>query len=129
MAKKRSCRRTENENILHDRAVKLRKMTDEQLITFIDNQVESARNDKKNKTRFNINSVIEKIGKIKGIGATKLDHMERDTDNSILHILLNQHSQITKECCAMGQVLCLRRSIQIMNELNRTESLIRSGRT
>ena len=49
MAKKRSCRRTENENILHDRAVKLRKMTDEQLITFIDNQVESARNDKKNK--------------------------------------------------------------------------------
>ena len=75
MAKKRSCRRTENENILHDRAVKLRKMTDEQLITFIDNQVESARNDKKNKTRFNINSVIEKIGKIKGIGATKLEQI------------------------------------------------------
>ena len=73
MAKKRSCRRTENENILHDRAVKLRKMTDEQLITFIDNQVESARNDKKNKISFNINSVIEKIGKIKGIGATKLE--------------------------------------------------------
>ena len=32
MAKKRSCRRTTDENIIHDKAVKMRKMTDEQLV-------------------------------------------------------------------------------------------------
>lgn len=31
MAKKRSCRRTVNENRIHDKAVKMRKMTDVQL--------------------------------------------------------------------------------------------------
>lgn len=31
MAKKRSCRRTTDENVIHDKAVKIRKMTDEQL--------------------------------------------------------------------------------------------------
>ena len=30
MGKTRSCRRTEDENKIHDKAVKMRKMTDEQ---------------------------------------------------------------------------------------------------
>lgn len=33
---KRSCRRSEDENRIHNRAVKLRKMTDEQLIAYIE---------------------------------------------------------------------------------------------
>ena len=32
---KRSCRRTDEENRVHDQAVKIRKMTDEQLIRYI----------------------------------------------------------------------------------------------
>ena len=32
MAKKRNCRRTTDENLIHERAVKMRKMTDEQLV-------------------------------------------------------------------------------------------------
>lgn len=32
MGKTRSCRRTEGENKIHDKAVKMRKMTDEQLV-------------------------------------------------------------------------------------------------
>lgn len=36
MAKKRSCRRSELERSQHDTAVKIRKMTDEQLCGFLD---------------------------------------------------------------------------------------------
>lgn len=36
--KKRSCRRTEQETAIHERAVKLRKMTDGQLCQFIDRE-------------------------------------------------------------------------------------------
>lgn len=36
MAKKRSCRRSELERSQHDMAVKIRKMTDEQICDFLD---------------------------------------------------------------------------------------------
>lgn len=36
--KKRSCRRTDQETAIHERAVKLRKMTDLQLCQFIDRE-------------------------------------------------------------------------------------------
>lgn len=42
MAKRRSCRRTVQEEMYHERAVKLRKMTDEQLCAYIDNEVKEA---------------------------------------------------------------------------------------
>ena len=35
MAKKRSCRRTVNEDKVHEKAVKIRKMTDEQLVQYV----------------------------------------------------------------------------------------------
>ena len=37
MGKKRACRRSGEENVMHDKAVKLRKMTDEQLCEAVDN--------------------------------------------------------------------------------------------
>lgn len=37
MAKKRSCRRTEQEQEIHEKAVKLRKMTDPQLVQAFEN--------------------------------------------------------------------------------------------
>ncbi len=36
MGKKRACRRSDKEIMMHERAVKLRKMTDEQLCDYID---------------------------------------------------------------------------------------------
>ena len=36
MAKKRSCRRTVDEDRIHERAVKMRKMTDEQLVKLLE---------------------------------------------------------------------------------------------
>ena len=42
MAKKKSCKRTVEENIIHDRAVKIRKMTDEQIVQYMENISEKA---------------------------------------------------------------------------------------
>ncbi len=79
MAKKRSCRRTTDENIIHEKAVKMRKMTDEQLVHYVEDRVEKARSEGFNQGRkksagmkVNIQSIIDDIGGIKGIGETKL---------------------------------------------------------
>lgn len=84
MTKKRRCRRTTDENIIHEKAVKMRKMTDEQLVHYVEDMVEKARSEGFNQGRermtaqpaININNVIEEIGKVKGIGTTKLENIE-----------------------------------------------------
>lgn len=79
MAKKRNCRRTADENIIHEKAVKMRKMTDEQLVHYVHDRVEKARSEGFNQGRkksacmkINVQTIIEDIGGIKGIGETKL---------------------------------------------------------
>lgn len=77
LAKKRSCRRTEDENKIHEKAVKMRKMTDEQLVHYVEDRVEKARSEAHNEAKrrpkkVNVPAIIEEIGNIKGIGATKL---------------------------------------------------------
>ena len=42
---KRNCRRTEDEVRIHEKAVKMRKMTDEQLVHYVEDRVEKARRD------------------------------------------------------------------------------------
>lgn len=77
---KRSCRRTENENRIHEKAVKMRKMTDEQLVHYVEDRVEKARSEGFNQGKVqapkhripNIEEIINEIGKVKGIGTTKL---------------------------------------------------------
>ena len=71
MAKKRSCRRTVDEDKIHEKAVKIRKMTD---------RVEKARSEGFHrgkeaapaKPAVNIAAIIGEIGSVKGIGTTKL---------------------------------------------------------
>ena len=46
--KKRSCRMTDTEKEMHDRAVKIRKMTDEQLCKYIDDT--QGKNDTRDKS-------------------------------------------------------------------------------
>ena len=79
MAKKRSCRRTVNENRIHDKAVKMRKMTDEQLVHYVEDRVEKARSEgfhqgkaKASAQKASISSVLDEIGAIKGIGEAKM---------------------------------------------------------
>lgn len=78
MAKKRSCRRTEDENKIHEKAVKMRKMTDEQLVHYVEDRVEKARSEgfnqgkQRDAPRIDISAIVNDIGNIRGIGAAKL---------------------------------------------------------
>ena len=81
MAKKRSCRRTEDENRIHEKAVKMRKMTDEQLVHYVEDRVEKARSEGFNQgkqraapaPKIDVKSIVDEIGGIKGIGPAKLE--------------------------------------------------------
>jgi len=80
MAKKRNCRRTTDENIIHEKAVKMRKMTDEQMVHYVEDLVEKARSEGFNQGKaqvpkyksVSIEEIINEIGNVRGIGATKL---------------------------------------------------------
>nr|DAH48498.1 MAG TPA: hypothetical protein [Caudoviricetes sp.] len=80
MTKKRSCRRTVDEDRIHEKAVKVRKMTDEQLVHYIEDRVEKARSEGFNhgkahsrpKVQIDVQSIVDEIGMVKGIGAGKL---------------------------------------------------------
>lgn len=78
MAKRRSGRRTKDENRMHDQAVKLRKMTDEQLVHYVEDRVAKARSEgfnqgsEKAAQKASIPSILDEIGTIKGIGKIKL---------------------------------------------------------
>lgn len=75
---KRSCRRTAKENRNHDVAVKLRKMTDEQLVNYIEKLEESAYNKGLNESA-SVSDFINKLenANIKGIGKATIDKISR----------------------------------------------------
>lgn len=80
MAKKRGCRRTTDENLIHQKAIKMRKMTDEQLVHYVEDRVEKARSEGSNRGKeqalksksVNVTDILKEIGDIRGIGAAKL---------------------------------------------------------
>ena len=61
MAKKRNCRRSNLERTQHDTAVKIRKMTDEQICDFI-NEISVS------KSNADITRFLDKLEESKGIG-------------------------------------------------------------
>lgn len=80
MGKTRSCRRTKDENKIHDKAVKMRKMTDEQLVHYVEDRAEKARSEGFNQARRNVpdispEEILKDIAAIKGIGATKIQEI------------------------------------------------------
>ena len=91
MAKKRSCRRTTEENVIHDKAVKMRKMTDEQLVHYVEDRVEKARSEGFNQGKGQKRAVIqlsavdfvEEIGRIKGIGTTTMTKIRELLDKRL----------------------------------------------
>lgn len=80
MVKKRNCRRTTDDNIIHEKAVRMRKMTDEQLVHYVEDRVEKARSEGFNQGKaqapkyksISIEKIINEIGNVRGIGAAKL---------------------------------------------------------
>lgn len=89
MAKKRSCRRTADEDKIHEKAVKMRKMTDEQLVHYVEDRMEKARSEgfnqgKKSVTGITVNEFLKEISKIKGVGdATICKIMEHFREKGI----------------------------------------------
>lgn len=86
MQKKRSCRRTVDEDRIHEKAVKLRKMTDDQLIQYVEDRVEKARSEGFNKGKQHVQkdsgsvpAFLKKLqdGKIQGIGAATIDKLTK----------------------------------------------------
>lgn len=48
---KRSCRRTEDVKKIHDKAVKMRKMTDEQLVHYVEDRIAKAESEGYNRVK------------------------------------------------------------------------------
>lgn len=79
--KKRNCRRTMDESKIHEKAVKLRKMTDEQLVHYVEDRVEKARSEGKNeiKKAKTANDFLNALspGLIPGVGMTTVDKLKK----------------------------------------------------
>lgn len=79
---KRSCRRTQDEDKIHEKAVKIRKMTDAQLVHYIEDRVEKARSEGRNEGRHggNLKVFLESLaspGVIPGVGLVTVDKIRR----------------------------------------------------
>ena len=72
---KRNCRRTEDEVRIHEKAVKMRKMTDEQLVHYVEDRVEKARSD--SGSGKGTREFLEELqtSKIAGIGAVTINKL------------------------------------------------------
>lgn len=77
MGKKRKCRMTEEERAMHDKAVKIRKMTDKQLIDYIDDIYKTGYRAGAKKSIISQDKIIEEIEKIKGIGPVTLSKIKQ----------------------------------------------------
>lgn len=80
--KKRNCRRTQDENQIHEKAVKMRKMTDEQLVHYVEDRVEKARSEGRNaaKKGGSLRKFLESLavpGVIPGVGPATVDKVRR----------------------------------------------------
>lgn len=88
MGKKRACRRNNDEIAIHERAVKLRKMTDEQLCNYIDSAnalseekgykrgFEDCKKESQNKAG-NVSEYLEKLqeSNVSGIGVVTINKL------------------------------------------------------
>lgn len=79
---KRSCRRTKNENVIHEKAVRIRKMTDEQLVSYVENRVEKARSEGRNegKKSGKVKQLFDALGVpgvIPGVGLATVDKFKK----------------------------------------------------
>lgn len=87
---RRSCRRTEEENRLHERAVKLRKMTDEKLIKHIDDLIAEARSE----GAASVEAKLPNDNKVKAF----LDYVETNGVAGIGKVTIHKLKLYAREC-------------------------------
>ena len=71
-----------DENIIHEKAVKMRKMTDEQLVHYVEDRVEKARSEGKNEAKKggSLRKFLESLasqGVIPGVGSATVDKVRK----------------------------------------------------
>lgn len=82
---KKSCRRTMDENKIHEKAVKMRKKTDEQLVHYVEDRVEKARSEGFNEGKALAKNTAKEFivllqqNKIPGIGAVTINKLVLET--------------------------------------------------
>jgi len=97
MSKTRSCRRTPEETAIHERAVKIRKMTDEQIIEILEKIDADAWNKgflygredgMKNvpDVRYEIAAFIEDVAYLPGIGKATVEKMKSVAEKRGFHV-------------------------------------------
>ena len=78
---KRSCRRTTDENAIHNKAVKIRKMTDEQLVHYVEDREAKARSEGFNEGKAVAKNTAKEFiillqqNRIPGIGAVTINKL------------------------------------------------------
>ena len=107
MAKKRSCRRTADEDKIHEKAVKMRKMTDEQLVHYVEDRVEKARSEgfdqgKKSSGGADINKFLKEISSIKGVGDAKLRIISERQETRMNKTALQRFEERNEKACCLN---------------------------
>ena len=88
MRKRRGCRSTAEERFIHEKAVKIRKMTDEQLVDYVEGRVQQARNEgfyqgKEQNPQISVTEFVEEIGRIRGIGEGTMSKIRKLLDQRL----------------------------------------------
>lgn len=116
--KKHSCRMTDTEKEMHDRAVKIRKMTDEQLCKYIDDT--QGKNDTRDKS---VSKFLTCVAGLKGIGKT--------TENKLYY--LAREKGFIDQCVgvkrSMHDIFRIRNNTQITKSLKINTILKKRGLT
>jgi len=76
MPKKRNCRRTQEEQAIHTRAVALRKMTDHQLVEYADRALDTPAPQQLKKDAVMRVKILDTLRNTKGIGAATFAKLE-----------------------------------------------------
>lgn len=87
---KRNCRRTEDEILIHEKAVKMRKMTDEQPVHYVEDRVAKADSEGFNRGKASdgkgtgVKEFIDyiKSAKIPGVGAVTISKLIKVADEN-----------------------------------------------
>lgn len=92
MSKKRACRRSNEEIVIHERAVKLRKMTDEQLCKYLDSAIAMSE-EKGYKKGF---ETCKKENKVGGVGAY-LETLQESKTSGIGAVTIDKLLKVARE--------------------------------
>ena len=98
MGKRRSCRRSADEDRIHEKAVKWRKMTDEQLVSYVEDRVAKARSEGFNEGKLKAERARQNPEKPRTEGAAGLlKHLRENKVPGIGAVTIKKLEGVAKE--------------------------------